>query len=654
MIFIYKSNNIKVIKYRLIVSITFFIAFIMHVHGQNEHKVDGRLWRADSTVNQNIIILLDKQADLSAAKYIKGKDAKATYVYNTLRAHADSHQLKMKNILKARGRLFSSFYLVNMLALKANKALIHEIAQWPEVKKVLLDGTVKLNIIPGNERSSNGLRGVEWNLSHIGVPSVWNLGFTGQNVVIGGQDTGYEWDDPALINKYRGWNGTSADHNYNWHDAIHGDNPLSGGSNSCGYNSNFPCDDHNHGTHTMGTMVGDDGAGNQIGVAPGAKWIGCRNMENGYGTPTTYLECFEWFLAPYALGSTSAYGDPTKMPHVINNSWGCPPIEGCDATNFPIMEMAVNNLRMAGCVVVVSAGNDGSGCGTVNDPSAIFEGSLSVGATNNTDQIASFSSRGPVTVDGSNRLKPNVTAPGVGIRSCITGANNYAVWQGTSMAGPHVAGLVALIISANPKLAGEVEVIEDIIEQTTVNLTTTLQNCGAVLGTSVPNNTFGYGRINALAAVNMALSSQYTPYVTQDNNWVITNPQNGLVLVSPNDSRFRIQVSDAGNISITKIMNKAPNSIEVTGASLEMKSPSSKVILRSQNNTYWQLNIDNNGALTTSQIVVLPAHTQIQTGDLFISNGAKGVLLKSIDNTCFITRITNLRKIIAIPAICQN
>src|SRR6476646_7675084 len=81
-------------------------------------------------------------------------------------------------------------------------------------------------------------------------------------------------------------------------------------------------DDFFHGSHTTGTAIGDDGAGNQIGMAPGAKWIGCRNMDVGNGTPARYIECMEFFLAPYPIGG--GQGDPTKAPDITINSWGCP------------------------------------------------------------------------------------------------------------------------------------------------------------------------------------------------------------------------------------------------------------------------------------------------------------------------------------------
>jgi hypothetical protein len=323
---------------------------------------------------------------------------------------------------------------------------------------------------------------------------------------VGGQDTGYDWDHPALKNQYRGWNGSSADHNYNWHDSIH-----SGGGGVCGVNAAAPCDDNDHGTHTMGTMVGSDdyqnpaSATNAIGMAPGAKWIGCRNMNQGNGTPTTYSECFQWFIAPTDLNGNNA--DPSKAPHVINNSWGCPPSEGC--TDPLILQTVVDNTRAAGIVVVVSAGNSGSACSTVSDPPAIYESSFSVGSTTSTDAISSFSSRGPVTVDGSNRLKPNISAPGSSIRSSVPGTGYESGWSGTSMAGPHVAGLVSLLISASPSLAGNVSGIEDIIESTAVHLTTT-QTCGGTQGQS-PNNAFGWGRIDSLAAYNAATSGGPTP-----------------------------------------------------------------------------------------------------------------------------------------------
>jgi serine protease AprX len=636
-----------------------FNLLTLFLTGQIVAKIDMKLQIADITKKQNIVVILKDQTNVSDlkkvnipdVKNIKGKDAKAAFMYESLTKKADQSQHEIATFLQQKDIPFQSYYLVNMITLQADWDMITAIASLNSVGSVIEDGNL-VTQTPVTDRKEYGTRAIEWNVSHINAPAVWNLGYTGQGVVIGGQDTGYEWNDPVLINKYRGWNGTAANHNYNWHDAIDSTHAFNSGINPCGYQLTIPCDDNNHGTHTMGTMVGDDGLGNQTGVAPGAKWIGCRNMERGWGTLSSYVECFQWFLAPYPVAGGA--GDPSKMPHVINNSWGCPPIEGCNTTNFAVMETALNNLRNAGCVIVVSAGNSGPSCSTVNDPAAIFSGSFSVGATNSADAIAGFSSRGPVTVDGSNRLKPDISAPGVSIRSCIKGTNAFASYNGTSMAGPHVAGLVALLISANPELAGEVEKIEDIIEQTAVPKTTT-ENCGSIPGTTIPNNTFGYGRIDALAAVKMALPSIYPPYVKQQNSIIIKNPNNGLVLVSQNENKYRIQISNAGQLTKTLITSLAPTSVITKNGSFNLENSSAKIILRSPDNNYWQLDINNDGVLSAVKIFTLPPlYTEVTTGDVCISDGLKGVLLRSPDNTCFLTNISNSGKIMTIPAICLN
>jgi serine protease AprX len=450
-------------------------------------------------------ILLHQQANVTAARALSTKDEKANYVFNQLKETADRNQKNIIAFLKAQQAPVQSFFIVNAIGTTGNKELIQALANRPDVDKIL--GNSPMSFAAPVEKwpdTQDSRSAIEWGLDMINANDVWDLGYRGQGVVVGGEDTGYDWTHPALKKAYRGYIevGDTVDHNFNWHDAIHEISPLSPDSiNPCGLDLKAPCDDHGHGTHTMGTMVGLDGD-NEIGVAPEAKWCACRNMERGNGSPFTYLECFQWFLAPTDLNNE--HPDPSKAPHVINNSWGCPPSEGCDSTNWEILDMAVNNLRMAGTVVVVSAGNSGSSCGSVRDPAAFFQNSLSVGATAENDTIAGFSSRGPVTIDSSFRLKPNVSAPGVRVRSSIPGGL-YAKFSGTSMAGPHVVGAVALMISANPDLAGKVDLIEQILEQTAVPKTTD-QMCGDIPGSEVPNNTYGYGRIDAFAAVEAALA----------------------------------------------------------------------------------------------------------------------------------------------------
>ena len=502
----------------------------------------------------NALIIIEDKADISEVDFIKGKVEKAAFVYSKLKEKATSSQTKVIGFLEENQISYKSFYVTNAILVKQiNLNQINALAALQDIKRIQLDDYGQIDL-PKDELSiaPRGPQAIEWGIEMINANLVWDQGHTGQNIIIGGQDTGYAWEHPALKSKYKGWNGSQADHNYNWHDAIHELNPLNNGAeNPCGLETSEPCDDGSHGTHTMGTMVGSEGS-NQIGVAPDAQWIGCRNMEQGWGSPSTYIECFEWFLAPTDLNGENA--DPSQAPHVINNSWGCPDIEGCNQSNWAVMEEVVNNLKAAGTVVVVSAGNSGSDCESVSTPAAIFENSFSVGATNDEDLITNFSSRGPVSVDGSNRTKPDISAPGRSIRSCVPGGG-YASFSGTSMAGPHVAGVVALIISANPDLAGEVETIECIIEQTAIAKTTS-QNCGGIDGTSIPNNTYGYGRIDALAAVTAAIDGSICSPSSTEQVDLVDSPL--LVYPNPASGSFTLELlnSDGGTFELLDVGGK--------------------------------------------------------------------------------------------------
>ncbi len=437
-----------------------------------------------------ILVVLEEQADLTAADSLRGKPAKGRFVVERLRETADRTQPPVLDLLRRGGISHRSFWVANVVWAKADLLMIESLARLGTVRRIHANPSVRMDL-PVLQHELRGPTAVEWNILKINATGVWARGITGEGVVIGGQDTGYSWEHPALKSKYRGYDGITTNHNYNWHDAIHS------GGGGCGADSPFPCDDYDHGTHTMGTMVGDDGGANQIGVAPGARWIGCRNMNQGVGSPASYTECFEWFLAPTDLNGLNP--DPERAPDIINNSWGCWPSEGC--TDVNILKTVVQNTRAAGILVVASAGNAGSSCGSINDPPAIYEESFTVGNTTSSDEISGSSSRGAVTVDGSSRLKPNISAPGTSIRSSVPG-DGYGNMSGTSMAGPHIAGVAALILSAHPGLRGEVDLLETLMEQTAVRLTSA-QECGGIAGTNIPNNTFGWGRVDAFEAVGL-------------------------------------------------------------------------------------------------------------------------------------------------------
>lgn len=476
-------------------------------------KVDASVLGAATAGPAQFIAYMQAHADLSGAASLPTKAEKGRVVYDALTSTASASQAGLLSQLAGLGAPSRSFWISNAVLVTGDLAVLQAVASRTDVAAVYAVGRGTLEPppdLPGGTESAELAETVGPSLVSVRADQVWALGYRGQGAVVAGADTGVRWTHGALKRQYRGWDAATAtaDHSYNWHDAIKNPNAQCltvGGSPQ-------PCDDDQvfgggHGTHTMGTMVGDDGGANQIGMAPDAKWIACRNMNNGLGVVPTYMECMQWFIAP--TDSSGANADPSKAPDVVNNSWGC--VEVCAP---PLLKDSIDASRAAGIFYAVSAGNDGendaTGCNTVAFPLSVYDSAFTVGATAaTTNAIASFSSRGPVltnALEGVQR-KPDIVAPGVGIRSALRGSDTaYGSLSGTSMAGPHVAGLVALIISANPSLRGKVDAIEDVIRRTAVPLTTT-QGCGGDSTTSVPNNTFGWGRIDALAAVQLAAST---------------------------------------------------------------------------------------------------------------------------------------------------
>lgn len=488
-------------------------------------KIDATI--TDELVHQEFseAIITFRQPRLTVEKHWS-KIEKGLAVYHQLKIATETIQAPTQAYLRLRQLPYISYTVANALWCRIDRTALIWLMGQEDILFIEANPTLYLRP-PTTAALSLREEQTTWGITKIKADSVWAQGYHGKGVVVGGQDTGIEWDNPYLKAAYRGWDGQKVNHNYQWYDAIHSISPLNQDSlNPCGLDIKFPCDDDDHGTHTVGTMVGKQGE-LTIGVAPEAKFIGCRCMERGWGSPQTYLECFEWFLAP--RDTSGLHPNPSLAPDVINNSWGCPFIEGCNQSNFQVLNQAVINLKAAGIVVVASAGNSGPGCFTVNDPAAMFEAAFSVGAIRPSDTIASFSSRGPVTIDGSNRFKPNISAPGVRVTSTLVGGF-LADWNGTSMAGPHVAGAVALLLDAVPELRGQVEEIEQLLE-TTARPMTDEQSCAAIRGTEHPNALYGYGIIDVQAAIQAAKKSRIDQTSPALSLTIYPNPTTGSVFV---------------------------------------------------------------------------------------------------------------------------
>ena len=243
-------------------------------------------------------VVLTEQANLRGAADLSTKAEKGRYVFDALRNKSQATQGPILQWLRQRQLEHRSFYIVNAILVKGNREIAEALAARPDVARV--EGNPQIHNDLGQPGPSveaplylQRPEAIEPGITYTHAPDVWALGFTGQGIVVAGADTGIRWTHNALKPHYRGWDGVAADHDYNWHDSIH-----DSVGNPCGNDSPQPCDDFFHGTHTIGTAIGDDGGTNQIGMAPGAKWIGCRNMDEGVGTPARYIECMQLFLAP--------------------------------------------------------------------------------------------------------------------------------------------------------------------------------------------------------------------------------------------------------------------------------------------------------------------------------------------------------------------
>lgn len=430
----------------------------------------------DTKDSTDFWVMFTEQADLGSASRVRDWTARGEAVVNTLRATADRSQAEVKAQLDAADVGYQSFWIANAIHVSGGTAALAEsLAKRADVANIRAPQTYALPD-PIASSSEASVDAVEWGVAAIRANDAWStFGATGDGIVVANIDSGVQFDHPALVGKYRGNTGGGFDHNYNWYDP----------SSVCGNPSLAPCDNNGHGTHTMGTMVGGEGS-NQIGVAPGARWIAAKGCESSGCSETALLSSGQWVLAPTDLNGQNPRAD--LRPNIVNNSWGAANGSVID----PWYRATVQAWVASGIFPAFSNGNSGPGCNSAGSPGDNLE-SYASGAFDSSGAIASFSSRGP---GESGDIKPNLAAPGVNVRSSVPG-NGYATNSGTSMASPHTAGTVALMWSAAPSLAGDIVQTEALLDESAVDVNDT--TCG---GTAADNNVWGEGKLDAFAAVD--------------------------------------------------------------------------------------------------------------------------------------------------------
>jgi outer membrane protein assembly factor BamB/subtilisin family serine protease/protocatechuate 3,4-dioxygenase beta subunit len=348
--------------------------------------------------------------------------ARGQVVVDALRSAGGAGQGQVRTLLAEHAaEAVQEFWVFNGFAATVDATTLDTLAAHPAVASVTLDETVTVEE-PVPTGTGEPLL-PSWSLEKVNAPDVWGeYGVRGAGVVVGVMDTGVDGGHPALAGA---WRGNTGDPDASWFPAT-------------GENYPEPGDGHGHGTHVTGSILGTP-PGEVTGVAPDAQWIAAKIFRDSGSTTTSIIHsAFEWMLAPG--------GDPVNAPDVVNNSWGS------DAGNDTEFWDDVAAWEAAGIVPVFSNGNAGPGTGTVGSP-ASFPHAIGVGATDDADRIAWFSSRGPAVWDGVEHQKPQLSAPGYQIRSSWPTAlieEGYRTISGTSMAAPHVTGVVALMRAAAP------------------------------------------------------------------------------------------------------------------------------------------------------------------------------------------------------------
>ncbi|PKK40658.1 Copper binding protein, plastocyanin/azurin family [Clostridiaceae bacterium JG1575] len=512
--------------------------------------LDAKVQAAMQKNNDKIPVIVyfkDSLDTMSVAANAKeeGRDVYSTVV-DALKSNATQSQQSLMNSLTAKttqGEVsnLESFYITNAVAMKASAKVLKELESNPQIKSIVLDELIPAPepiVVPSTKDPREKSPEVEWNVHRVGADLLWEEGYTGEGVTVGIIDTGVDAKHPALARKWKG--AGQADASKYWLDAIS--------------KKPFPYDEPTvpHGTHCMGTILGSEEDGsNKIGVAPQAKWIAAKAFTAKGGYMSALLSSGQFML--------------DQKVDVVNNSWGQNP----EKDDF--FADVVKNWRAAGIVPVFAAGNAGPKNpqvpGSINCPANYLD-VLAVAATNIKNELGSFSLLGPTPYDPKH-IKPDISAPGVNIRSSVHGGQYQDGWNGTSMATPHIVGVVALMKQA---LAGkEVSYYEDILRQTAIQLTDDQFRVS-------PNMGYGYGLVDAYAAVHATqkgelgtVTGRVTTKTQKNSSPIIAHKQVIQKAFLSQDLTLKVRAKD--EVSITGVQatltyqGKAPKVVSMVSAS---------------------------------------------------------------------------------------
>ena len=521
----------------------------------NGNKIEGALldkFAMDGSAD--FIVQFSQQADLSAA-YAMDWVTRGEFVYNTLADVASNSQINAKVLLDAAGLSYQTFIAGNELYVWSGTqvnaerlAALAEVEYIRATRTYYIDPDVVSNSLDSISWSGDFLANdlltsvaespaatTDWGILDTHADQAWLLGARGDGIKVANIDTGVQWNHPALVDQYA-CTGDPTDPDC-WEDP----------SNICGGSM---CDNHGHGTHTMGTMVAkDDPALTYIaGMAPDATWIACKGCESGSCSDYALNTCADWILAP---GS-----DPNNRPNVVNNSWGG---GGCDSW----YEAKVTAWVAAGIFPAFSSGNS-TGCSSMGSPG---DYQVSFASTGHNVSRAHAYSQGPSCFGHEPYTKPNITAPAVSVCSTVPTNSWSCGYSGTSMASPHSAGAVAQVWSVCPAYMGQIDATFELLQDYADPPTPPNPGCG------VPpdgEGTYedGYGYLNVLSAV------EYCTGGAEDPDIDIT-PTSLLAEQSPDSITMQqLEICNVGGGTLEWSLEEVPG-MKITGISSTRDTTSS-------------------------------------------------------------------------------